>query len=111
MNTKTNKLTKKELQIYILLMCANADSTESDAELGLIKSKVDASTFDKIYNEFSKANEDERLEKIEENVHLHEFTTMELAELRREMYEVFFTDCDFKIMERNLDRIMDNILY
>lgn len=111
MSTNTNKLTKSELQIYILLMCANADSTESEEEIHLIKSKVDTALYKKIYTEFSNDNEDQRLERIEENVHLHEFTTMELGELRREMYEVFFTDCDFKIMERNLDRIMDNILY
>lgn len=111
MTTHSNPLTKKELQIYILLMCANADSSESDDELNFIKSKVDSETFNKVYNVFSNDNEDERLEKIEDNVHQHEFTTMELGELRREMYEVFFTDCDFKIMERNLDRIMDNILY
>lgn len=111
MSTSANKLTKSELQVYILLTCANADSTVSDEELEFIKSKVDTSTFKKVYTEFSKDHEDERLEKIEDNVHQHEFTTMELGELRREMYEVFFTDCDFKIMERNLDRIMDNILY
>ena len=111
MNTHSNQLTKRELQIYILLMCANADLSESDAELNLIKSKVDTETFNKVYNEFNSDNEDERLEKIEDNVHQHEFTTMELGELRREMYDVFFTDCDFKIMECNLDQIMDNILY
>ncbi|WP_223033129.1 hypothetical protein [Hanstruepera marina] len=111
MNREQNKLSKTELQVYILLMCANADSSESEEEISLIKSKVNPTTFEKIYREFSNDNDDQRLEKIEDNVHLHEFTTMELGELRREMYEVFFTDCDFKIMERNLDRIMDNILY
>jgi hypothetical protein len=111
MNEKTNKWTKRELQIYILLLCANADSIETEEEINLIKSKVDAETFEKIYTEFSDDNEDERIEKIEDNVHLHEFTTMELGELRREMYSIFFSDCDFKMMERNLDRIMDNILY
>jgi hypothetical protein len=111
MNEKTNKWTKSELQIYILLLCANADSIETEEEINFIKSKVDAETFNKIYSEFSNDNEDERLEKIEDNVELHEFTTMELGELRREMYSIFFSDCDFKIMERNLDRIMDNILY
>ncbi|WP_104735590.1 hypothetical protein [Hanstruepera ponticola] len=111
MNSKTNKLSKIELQIYILLCCANADSMETEEELNLIKSKVDKVTFERIYTEFKNDDEDERIEKIDDNIHLHEFTNMELAQLRREIYEIFFSDCDFKMMERNLDRILDNILY
>jgi len=111
MTTQTNKLTKKELQIYILLLCANADSKETEEELNAIKSKVDIESFDRIYKDFSSATEEERLEKIDDNVQLHMFENIELAQMRREMYEIFFSDCDFKMMERNLDRIMDNILY
>ncbi|PNQ75291.1 hypothetical protein C1T31_03930 [Hanstruepera neustonica] len=107
----TNKFSKTELQIYILLLCANADSVETEDEINLIKSKVDEETFNKIYKVFSNDNDDERLEKIDDNIHHHEFTNMELAQLRREIYEIFFSDCDFKMMERNLDRILDNILY
>lgn len=111
MTTNNQKLSKKELQIYILLLCANADSEETEAELDFIKSKVDIETYERVYKSFSDVNEDERLEVIENNIHLHEFTEMELGELRREIYEIFFSDCDFQMMERNLDRILDNILY
>ncbi|OBX22083.1 hypothetical protein LX77_03438 [Gelidibacter algens] len=111
MTLQTNKLTKKELQIYILLLCANADSAETEEELNMIKSKVDAETFERIYKDFSSATEDERLERVDDNIQVHDFENIELAELRREMYEIFFADCDFKIMERNLNRIMDNIIY
>jgi len=111
MNSKSNKLSKTELQIYILLCCANADSIETEEELNLIKSKVDIDTFERIYKEFKNDNEDDRIEKIDDNVHLHEFSHMELGQLRREMYEIFFSDCEFKMMERNLDKILDNILY
>ena len=111
MNDNAKKWTKKEIQIYILILCANADSTESEEEINLIKSKVDTTTFENIRNEFNNDSEDERLQKIEDSVSVHEFSTMELGEIRREMYSIFFSDCDFKIMERNLDRIMDNILY
>lgn len=107
----TNKWTKTELQTYILLLCANADSVETDEEINLIKSKVDEETFKKIYEEFGKDSEDERFEKIDDNIHLHQYTNMELAQFRREMYEIFYSDCEFKMKERNLDRIMDNILY
>ena len=111
MNSKSHKLSKVELQIYILLLCANADSEETEEELNLIKSKVDEETFNKVYKEFVNDNEDERIEKIDDNIHHHEFTNMELAQLRREIYEIFFSDCNFQMMERNLDKILDNILY
>lgn len=108
---KANKWTKKELQIYILLLCANADSIETEEEISLIKSKVDEETFKNIHEEFSGDSEEERFEKIDDNIHYHDYTNMELAQLRKEMYEVFFSDCEFKMMERNLDKIMDNMLY
>lgn len=111
MKNKTDKLTKKELQIYILLLCANADSNETEDELLAIKSKVDAQIFKSIYKIFSDDSEDERFEKIDYNINLHEFSNLELAQLRKEMYEIFFSDCDFTMMERNLDKIMDNIIY
>lgn len=111
MAIQTNLWTKQELHTYILLLCANADSEETDEELKMIASKVDKAIFDKIYKEFSKDTEEEALEKIDENIQHQDYTNNELAELRREMYDIFFTDCTFKMMERNLDRIMDNLLY
>jgi len=111
MAINTKLWTKNELQTYILLLCANADSDETDEELQMIKSKVDDATYEKIYEEFSNDSEQQGLDKIDDNIHHHDFTNQELSELRREMYEIFFADCSFKQMERNLDRIMDNILY
>lgn len=111
MTTGIRKFSKVELEIYILLMCANADSVETDEELKMIKSKVDNETFNRIYEEFKNDSEDEGLEKIQDNVNIHEYTNRELAQLRKEMYEIFFSDCEFRMMERNLDRIMDNIIY
>jgi len=111
MNSEIRKFTKPELQIYILLLCANADNVETEKELDLIKSKVDLETFEKIYKEFSEDSEEERFEKIDDNIHLHEFSNIQLANLRKEMYEIFFADCNFTMMERNLDKIMDNMLY
>ena len=102
---------KKELKIYILLLCANADNEESEKEIELIKSKTDEATFDRLYKEFKKDTEDESLEKIHRNVHLHTFSHMELIALRKEIDSVFFLDNKFGMMERNLDRILDNIIY
>ena len=111
MTSKSNKWTKEEFHIYILLLCANADSEETPEEIDLIKKKVSAETYEKIYNEFKLDSEEERFEKVDDNIHLHDYTNIEMAQLRREMYEIFFADCNFKMMERNLDRIFDNILY
>ncbi|MEM6517678.1 MAG: hypothetical protein AAF688_15965 [Bacteroidota bacterium] len=106
-----NQWTKKELQIYILLLCANADADETDEELAIIKSKVDSVTFNKIYEEFSNDTEEEGIDKVDRNIHRYDFTNQELSELRHEMNEIFNVDSKFKQMERNLNRIMDNILY
>lgn len=112
MTTKTDQWTKLELQIYILLLCANADSEETDLEIEMIKSKVDTETFDKIYNEFNDDTDEEaQFEKIDDNIHQHDYNNMELAKFRQDVHEIFFSDGKFKMMEQNLNRILDNILY
>lgn len=111
MNTKNNMWTKEELHTYILLLCANADGSEGKDELDMIKRKVDEGVFEKIYSEFSSDNEELRLEKINRAVHRFNYSNMELIELRKEMDAIYFADQKFGMMERNLDRILDNIIY
>lgn len=111
MNSPTNSWNKTELQVYILLLCANADNEETQKERDMIMAKVDAITFDRIYEEFKQDSEEMRLDKIDDAVQLLEYSPRELNDLKREIYEIFFSDCDFNLMERNLDRILDNILY
>jgi hypothetical protein len=112
MTSNNNHWTKQELQIYILLLCANADAEETELELEMIKSKVDVKTFDKIYEEF-KADTDEeaQFEKIDDNIQQHDYNNVELAKFRKDVHEIFFSDGKFKMMEQNLNRILDNILY
>ena len=102
---------KSELQIYILMLCANADSSITDEELEVIKNKTDRKTFDRLYHEFLEDSEDESLEKIQDNLVLHEYSHKELVALRKEMFEVFFSDKKFNQMENTLDKILNNILY
>ena len=111
MTSNPDSWTKNELQAYILFLCANADGVEGEGEINVIKSKVDPDTYTKIHKEFLADSKDDRLRKVEDAIHLHHYSEMELAEFRREMYEVFFADCDFKQMEKYLDQILDNILY
>ena len=111
MGQKSHSWTKTELQVYILLLCANADNEETAKELSMIKSKVNKETFDKMYEVFHKDSEKKRLKKVDRCIHLHTYSSLELIAFRREVYEIFFSDCEFKMMERRLDLILDNILY
>jgi hypothetical protein len=112
MTSKIDHWTKLELQIYILLLCANADSEETKVEIEMIKSKVDTETFDKIYNEFKNDTDEEtQFEKIDDNIQKHEYSNMELASFRQEIHEIFFSDGKLKLREENLNRILDNLLY
>ncbi|MFS4417103.1 hypothetical protein [Maribacter sp. 2307ULW6-5] len=111
MATKKTTWKKKELHTYILLLCANADDVEGEEELNLIKSKADAITFSKIYAEFSADSEEERLEKINRTVQRFNYSHMELIDLRKEMDTIYFADDNYVMLERNLDRILDNIIY
>ncbi len=111
MTAKSTNWTKTELQTYILLLCANADEDESEEELAMIKSKVSKDTFDKIYKQFSKDSEKKRLKRVDRNIHMHMYSSKELSDFRREVYEIFFADCNFTMMEKRLDWTLDNILY
>ena len=111
MTVENTQWTKEELQVYILLLCANADNDETEKERDMIQSKVSVETFEKMYEEFSSDSEKKRLKKIDRNIHQHTYTNMELIDFRREIYKIFFSDCDFKMMEKRLDWTLDNILY
>ncbi|SDR93497.1 hypothetical protein SAMN04515667_1028 [Formosa sp. Hel1_31_208] len=111
MKQESKPWTKAELEIYILILCANADSVETKHEIELIKSRTDAKTFEKMYLEYSEDGEQESLDKIDENIQLHDFSDMELADFRRDIYELFLSDGVMDRKESNIDRILDNILY
>lgn len=109
--TLNPKWSKAELKTYILLLCANADQNESGEEIEHIKSQTEIASFESIYKEFSDDNEDEALEKIDSNIQLHEFSSLELSSLKRDIRSVFLIDESFTMKEANIDRILDNIIY
>ena len=111
MKHKAKDWTKTELQVYILLMCANADHKETDEEMEIIKSKVDTDTFKKMKKLFRKDSEEKRLKKIDRNIHQHIYSAIELSAFQKEVYEIFFSDGKFTMMEKRLDWTLDNILY
>ncbi|SDE78378.1 hypothetical protein SAMN05421636_107240 [Pricia antarctica] len=102
---------KAELKVYILLLCAKADSIEDPEELNLIRSRTAPENFDRLYNEISLDDEDKSFTKIQNTISRLEYSQMELAELKKETREVFSADGKFHIRERNLSRILDNIIY
>ena len=107
MKPEQTQLSKKELKAYILMLCAKADQVEAEEELTLIKSKTSAETFDKMYKE----DEDESLEKIQDAIAYLDYSNQELATLKMEIQQVFSTDSNVNMKERNLGWILDNILY
>lgn len=111
MTSETSQWSKEELKIYILIFCASVDSEETEDEINLIKSKTTPDTFNKMYKLFNLHSEQESIDKIDDCVQGHEFTEMELAEFRQEIYKLFLTDNKFHRKEQSLDRILDNILY
>jgi len=111
MKNESKYWSKEELKIYILLLCAKADSIETVVEIDIIKSKIDAETFDRLYSEFSCDDEDHCLDKIQSAIAQHEYSNKELKEIRREIHEIFLSDKKFDLRERNLDRLLDSMLY
>jgi hypothetical protein len=111
MKNGSTQWTKTELEIFILLLCANADKVEREAEIDLIRSKVDQDVFDRIYRDFSEETQENCLERIRENIAKHQYSHKELVRLRKDMNEIFFADKKFRPMEQNLERILNNIIY
>lgn len=102
---------KEELVVYLLIFCALADNEESQQEYEYIRTKTDSDTFETMYREIQNDSEDDALQKISENIHRHEFSHAELADLRKKIHEVFFADGKYARMEQNMEKILDNIVY
>jgi hypothetical protein len=111
MEDQTHHWNKAELEIYILLLCANADLVQTREELQLIKERYDEATFQKMYREFSKDSEEESFRKIEMNISYHELSHKEINDIREQMKKVFSSDQKYSLMEHNMGRILNNMLY
>jgi len=111
MKPEQEQWNKLELKIYILLLSAKADQVEAEEELTLIKLKTSSKTFNKMYKEFCKDDENESLEKIQDAIAYLDYSNQELATLKEEIQQVFSTDSNVNMKERNLGWVLDNILY
>ncbi len=111
MKTDENQWTKAELKAYILLLCAKADNVETEEEVKLIKAKTNDKVFDKMNSELQNDDEDESLDKIQEMLEHHQYSELEICELKREIQQIFAADRKIPMSESNLGRILDNIIY
>ncbi len=102
MNAIQTNWTKEELEIYLLIYCANADFTESKTEDNYIQSKAKHVSFDKIHAEFEKDNDYIRIQKIQHALQRHGYSQKEKEKLLQEMKEVFLADENFDVLEKNL---------
>lgn len=64
-----------------------------------------------MHKKFHKHSKKKWLKKVESAIHKHNYSDMELAAFRREMYKIFFSDSKFSMLEERLDLTLDNILY
>ena len=111
MKKTPNNWSQEEFKTYLLLLCAKADAHEHQDEIAMIKSKSDAQIFQNMYLEFENDSEEEAFDKISRSIHARDYSPREIASLKREMHEVFFSDNKFTLMEEQMVGILDNILY
>ncbi|SRX74489.1 hypothetical protein [Aequorivita antarctica] len=111
MKTGETQWSKEELKTYILILCAKADKVEAEEEIALIKTKTSNEIFDKMYREFQNDDEDESLEKIQNALEWHQYSELELCELKNEIQQIFAADRKIPMSESNLGRILENIIY
>ncbi|TCP25184.1 hypothetical protein EV195_104217 [Tenacibaculum skagerrakense] len=92
----------QEFKAYLLIYAMNADLTQREEEIELIKNQVFEDIFLKMQEEFNNDNDYEAITKIISTINDFNYSEEEIQSLTNQMKEVFKTDNDFSIMERNL---------
>lgn len=108
-NTNPN-WTKAELEIYLLIYCANANYSESKDEKKFIKSHAESSSYQKMHNEFEKDNDYQSIQKIQATIDHHQYTQTEKDKLFSEIKEMIMSDDTTDILEENIFRGLQHIL-
>ena len=98
---------KKEFKAYILLHCSQADFEESNAERGMIVSKVGKENYNHIHEEIEKDNDYTRVQKIMATSKRLNYNHEEMV---ADMKEVFFADGTFDQVEKGVFLMLKRIL-
>lgn len=106
----TTNWTKKDLNAYLLIYCANADFTENIDEIDFIKKEVGEDLYKKMHKEFNKDNDYQSIEKIQYTLKKHHCTEQEIENLIVETQALFKIDGEIDILERNLQKGLKRIL-
>ncbi|MBT8325973.1 MAG: hypothetical protein KJO96_11800 [Winogradskyella sp.] len=99
---ETPNWTKDELVAYISLYAANSNLIESNKERDVILSKVDMTTFQKVYSEFQDDNDYQSIQKIIKSLEQHNYTKDDIQALLAEIKLLFYADSEFDTMEQNM---------
>ena len=100
-NFETN-WTKEELQVYLLIYCANADFVETKEEIDFIKSNYNIDSYEKIHSEFKADNDYTRIQKIRFTLEKYCYSKEECEKLMEEMKSLFLSDGKYDTLEKNL---------
>lgn len=101
---------KEELIAYILLYAAHSNFEEANKERNVIISKVDMNTFQRIHDEFDNDNDYQSLQKIQEGLQRHDYSTKDLNDLFNDIKIMFYADGDYDILEQNMFLYLKKIL-
>lgn len=106
----TTDWTKNELLVYLLIWCANADFIEHDYEVELLLSKTNEATIKKIKKEIDRDNDMDRLNKVSDSIERLGLDKSDVHHLFQEMKEMFLSDGEYSMLEKNLERGLKHLL-
>ena len=106
---KTN-WSREELKTYILLYCAYANFIETQDERAFIIDKVGEEMHTKMFNEFDKDNDYQRIQKIQHTVERANYSKEELEALFENIKNMFLADGEIDILEENIFRGLNHLL-
>lgn len=102
--------THQELKAYMLLYSAHADYIVTEEEKEYIKSKIDDVAYQKIRREFEKDNDYQRIQKIHSTIERLDYSKDEIDEAFQSIKDLFLSDGEMDILERNIYRGLKQLL-
>lgn len=102
--------TRDDFLAYVLIYAAKADFAEGPKETEFIRDEVGDETYEAIHSEYEEDTDAERIGKIIDYVQGEEFDKEYANMLFHEITELFMSDGEFSLMEKNLRRALQRII-